>query len=111
MQVPVAVLSDDCNVTVVSHTFMTRTAHTPVGREQMSEVDVIVSGALMFWGWLCKQDTTSRMYWVHLFVPDRDDTNTLENVILELSSDREKFFKFSANVASLMICRNLYGTE
>lgn len=29
--------------------------------------------------------------WVRPFVPDRDD-NTSENVILEVNSDREKFY-------------------
>jgi hypothetical protein len=42
--------------------------------------------------WLCKQDIDRRRYWAYPFVQQKVDKSiTSENVILELSSDLEKF--------------------
>jgi hypothetical protein len=37
---------------------------------------------------------SKRRCWVHTFVQDRDGKNTLQNVVIELSSEREKFYSF-----------------
>jgi hypothetical protein len=60
----------------------------------MSDYDVTVMNALIICVWLCKQDVNKRSYGVHPFVQDRDNKNSSENLILELSSDQENLHSF-----------------
>jgi hypothetical protein len=57
--------------------------------------------------WLCKQDTNGRRYWGQPFVQDRDDKSISQNVILELSSDRGKFYSSTQMTPGAVDSRNV----
>lgn len=57
----------------------------------MSDNKVLI-GALMVWEWICNQEIGSRRYWVHPYNRNREEKKTLENLILELRRDEEKFY-------------------
>jgi hypothetical protein len=57
--------------------------------------DVTVTSALMSWVWQSKQNINKRRYWVYSFVHNSKVKNTSEDLILELSTDKEKCYSFT----------------
>ena len=57
--------------------------------------DQAIIGALMIWEWICKQEEGNRRHWVHPYNKRREEESTLENLIIELGGEEEKFYSFT----------------